>query len=483
MNENIMNNNMLPEEGNLVPAGEDACVYEDMAQMREELERMAMEEDGPVISLPVWLGKQGIHEQRFIREFLREMPLRRWNGVFHSVDGEVQPETIRHMIYRMVSPFVSRNTDRIVTSLYTGLTLAAMTPPPAQEWGKIHVANGTIRLMLSTDPDGGDRRVEVSFTPEKEFCTSRLPIEYRERTETPMQWFYYLAELLEELDVDTLQEYLGYMLIPTNKAQKMLFILGKGGEGKSVLGTVLRELFGSALWFGSIQKMETNRFARADLAGKLAMIDDDMQMEALTQTGTLKSMVTATGKMDVERKGQQSTQEDMFCRFLCLGNGTLSALHDRTNGFYRRQIILRTKERPRHRVDDPYLSDRLLQEKEGIFLWILAGLVRLLENDFRFTISDSARTNLQEAWRDANNILDFLREGDRLTYDPEGSITSHRLCILYRKWCEDNGLKPLSDTALITYLKENARKYSVEYSRSIPEDGKKLRGFRGVRGI
>ena len=79
--------------------------------------------------------------------------------------------------------------------------------------------------------------------------------------------------------------------------------------------------------------------------------------------------------------------------------------------------------------------------------------------------------------------VEFLREGDRLTFDPEGSITSRRLCLLYRKWCEDNGLKPLYDAALISYLKENARKYGVEYSRCIPEDGNKLRGFRGMRMI
>ena len=41
-------------------------------------------------------------------------------------------------------------------------------------------------------------------------------------------------------DILTLQEYLGYCLIPSTKGQKMLIITGKGGEGKSRIGLVMR---------------------------------------------------------------------------------------------------------------------------------------------------------------------------------------------------------------------------------------------------
>ena len=55
-------------------------------------------------------------------------------------------------------------------------------------------------------------------------------------------------------------------------------------------------------------------------------------------------------------------------RFLCFGNGALNALHDKSDGFFRRQIMLTTKGRPAGRADDPFLVDKLLREKEGIFL-------------------------------------------------------------------------------------------------------------------
>lgn len=42
------------------------------------------------------------------------------------------------------------------------------------------------------------------------------------------------------------------------------------------------------------------------------MIDDDMRLEALKQTNYIKAIVTAKGKMDLERKGKQSYQGFMY---------------------------------------------------------------------------------------------------------------------------------------------------------------------------
>ena len=89
-----------------------------------------------------------------------------------------------------------------------------------------------------------------------------------------------------------MQEYLGYCLLPVTKAQKMLLMVGKGGEGKSRVGLIFREIFGDSMNTGSLQKVETNRFARADLEYKLVLVDDDMRMEALPSTNNIKSIVT-----------------------------------------------------------------------------------------------------------------------------------------------------------------------------------------------
>ena len=46
------------------------------------------------------------------------------------------------------------------------------------------------------------------------------------------------------------------------------------------------------------------------------MIDDDMDMNALPKTNYIKTIVTAEAKLDLERKGVQSYQRDIYARFL-----------------------------------------------------------------------------------------------------------------------------------------------------------------------
>ena len=54
----------------------------------------------------------------------------------------------------------------------------------------------------------------------------------------------------------------------------MLMLIGKGGEGKSRIGVVMNAIFGLNMNTTSIQKVENSRFARADLEGKLLMLDE-----------------------------------------------------------------------------------------------------------------------------------------------------------------------------------------------------------------
>ena len=170
-----------------------------------------------------------------------------------------------------------------------------------------------------------------------------------------------------------------------------MVIKGSGGEGKSQIGAVLSALFGSNMKDGSIGKISENRFARADLEHILLCVDDDMRMEALRQTNYIKSIVTAQGKMDLERKGKQSYQGWMCARLLAFSNGDLQALFDRSDGFYRRQLALTTKEKPADRVDDPDLAKKMKMEIEGIFLWALRDC-----SDWWRTTSSSPRASAPE---------------------------------------------------------------------------------------
>ncbi|HAH78041.1 MAG TPA: DNA primase, partial [Ruminococcaceae bacterium] len=50
------------------------------------------------------------------------------------------------------------------------------------------------------------------------FCLNRIAAEYRPGAPKPELWLKFLNDLLYPEDIPTLQEFLGYCLVPTTKA-------------------------------------------------------------------------------------------------------------------------------------------------------------------------------------------------------------------------------------------------------------------------
>lgn len=264
----------------------------------------------------------------------------------------------------------------------------------------------------------------------------------------------------------------------------MMFIIGNGGEGKSRLGVVLQSIFGQSMMTGSFQRIETDRFFRYNLMDKLLMVDDDMQLNALTSTGYIKNLITSETPIDVEAKGVQSFQTKIYTRFLCFGNGSPKALYDKTDGFARRLIILTTKPKPKNRVDDPFIADGFIEEKDKIFRWIFDGLLRLKQNNFRFTVSQKTKLNIAEALSDNCNITEFLSDKSVVAFGENHQTTGADLYAAYSMWCGDNALTAMKRDSFIGWLKTNQKKFGISYEMNvIDERGNRVRGFKGIKTI
>ena len=420
------------------------------------------------ICLPDWCAGRSLDEEGFCRDFLDLNPLRYVDGAFFSVEGRVPEAQVRKDVYSYLSCYVRSGLSKKLNGLMEILKVVAAGELPVSET-RIHCANGYYNLL------------ESRFVEKMEFCRYRLPVRYNAKAPEPVRWKEFLSQLLEPEDILTLQEYLGYCLLPVTYAQKMLLIVGKGGEGKSRIGVLMHQLLGQCACSGSMAKIESSPFSRADLQHRLVMVDDDLRLEALNTTNHIKSIITAEQPMDLEKKGQQSYQGWLHCRFLAFGNGNLRALHDRSIGFFRRQLILSAKERPVGRADDPFLSKRLADELEGILLWCIQGLERLLENDLKFTLSRRTRENILDAIREGNNVVDFLKSQGYFRFDPQGESSSRQLYNRYQDWCGDNMLSSLPATTFTTALIQYGGPYGVTYSNKIRFGDKYVRGFRGIR--
>ena len=184
---------------------------------------------------PDWYNGKKIDEVQFGRSFLEQWLLKCVNGTLYTLDGPVEDESeIKQRILENIEEYVTSGLSKKVTNILETIQLLAFSGPFPIEQDCIHLQNGVYHL-----PDG-------TFQESRLFCQNRLPVKYVPKAPAPDRWLTFLHELLDDADIPTLQEYLGYCLIPSTKGQKMMLIVGKGGEGKSRIGLVLKRLMGDA---------------------------------------------------------------------------------------------------------------------------------------------------------------------------------------------------------------------------------------------
>ena len=422
----------------------------------------------PAPAAPAWWNGKKLDTTAFCREYLKSHDIRCINGAFFTPDGYCQTEDIKAEIYGLIKDYVRNFPAQTAGNIVENLKIEAKSKELLVDENLIHFANGTYNASTCLKTD------------EKLFCRNRLPVDYTGVTaKAPEHWMRFVNELLEPEDVKTLQEFMGYCMIPSTRAQKMLLIIGNGGEGKSRIGVVMRAILGDNMNYGSIPKLETNSFARADLEHKLLMVDDDMRMENLPTTNNLKTLITAEGPMDLEKKGVQSYQGLVYCRLMAFSNGFLRSANDDSYGFFRRQLILMTKPRPKDRVDDPFLSEKLIAERDMIVIWALAGLYRLREHNFQFTVSAKSRAAIRAAMDEANNIVSCLRSEGTFVFGPEYETSSKDLYWIYKCWCEDNAVETFDKLRVIGYLRAHAHEFGLTYAL-VKDNNGRVRGFKGI---
>ena len=273
---------------------------------------------------PAWFKKGFFNESLFCDDFLSIHQLLYSNGAFFTPDGRmVDPMPLRCEIFEMMREYVGANLAKKVTNVVDVLKLAAQVEdfPPVTD--RIALANGTLYL------DG-------TFQEGKpEIVRNRLPVKYDPKAAQPVHWLRFLSDLLYPEDIPTVQEFIGYCLIPSNKGQRMMVIKGSGGEGISRRSAwCCPRLFGCNMKDGSIGKISENRFARADLE-HILLCDGRRYADGSPATDQLCQVHRdRTGARWIwRRKGKQSYQGWMYARLLAFSNGDLQALYDRTRRF------------------------------------------------------------------------------------------------------------------------------------------------------
>ena len=414
-------------------------------------------------------NKIKIDEDRYCIYKSNQLGIRTINGRILTINGELEENRLENLVYTDIKRYINQDLAPRTKKLVSAIKIQSYSPEITPD-GNIHLANGVYNVSSR------------NFENKKLWCVNRLNVSYNASASCPTKWIGFLNDLLEADDIITLQEFLGYCLIPSTKAQKMLLIVGAGGEGKSVIGDVITALLGADnISADKLHQLQENRFKIANCENKLLFLDDDLKFKALEDTGEIKTIVTG-GRTTIERKGSQGYDVKLYSRILCFGNGSISSLYDHSDGFYRRQIIIKTKPKNVSRIDNPYLSDDIIStELEGVLLWCLSGLHRLLDHNFKISVSQASIKALEESKTSVLNVMEWIKQTDEVQFNADYEETSIDIYGEYCNWCYNNALTPLKNKTVLGYLKDHAQELNIRFDFNLVKGGKRARGFKGIR--
>lgn len=300
--------------------------------------------------------------------------------------------------------------------------------------------------------------------------TVQLNVEYNPQVDCP-QFKKFLNEVLDCKLIPLVQEIVGYLLTTNTASQKAFVFWRPARTGKSTLLWVVEYLLLGKKNVSNIPWQEIgDKFKTAELLGKLANVFSDLPSKSIDDTGIFK-VVTGEDYLMAEKKNKNPFKFKPFARLVFSCNELPRNYVDRTEGFYRRLIIVPFNRQIEKSKIDKALKYKFQREKEGILNWVLEGLKRLYENNFEFSENELTDGVKKEYKRENNNVISFVEECCEL----DGLFSCSRIEIYeaYKEFCVEAGLKALSQ---IKFNKELEGNFNITRSRS-----GKLRLWNGVR--
>jgi putative DNA primase/helicase len=298
--------------------------------------------------------------------------------------------------------------------------------------------------------------------------TVQLPVVWRPGA-TCAAFDAFLAQVLHEDDVPRMWEIIGYAMMSGNPLQRMFLFTGTGQNGKGALLRTIQCLIGRGNYSSvPIHELSEDRYAAADLHGKLANICGDIDATYIENTGLLKQ-VAGGDTIRAQRKYGQPFEFEPWCSFFYSAN-EIPRSADSTIGFSRRfEVIDFARYVEKDLAVEPAIQSA--ESLEGIAVRAVAALRDLMaRGEFMSTASGRRAKTAFEG--QSNPVQRWLRE---CCYPAEdGWETRADLWVSYTKWETDERLRGIARSRFYDRLRQ------LE-ALGIRESA--LHGVRGFRGL
>lgn len=396
-----------------------------------------------------------------------------YDGLLYDRTGEIISKSdCESQIYKILKILnVGTNLAVRTRNIVNAIRLEAYTDHIDCPQNMIAYQNGALFINLQNG--------EISIADEDVFSIHRFNcnVDPNNPVKPPTRFLEWVNSLIHDYDIAGFQEYLGYCLLPTTKLQKAMILIGRGQEGKSRIGLILHYLFGRSCQTTKIDYFENNQFAMPSAENKLVLFQDDLKREKLPSTETFKSMVSAEIPMQAEKKGENAYSFQPYARWVVCSNAPLSSLYDTGYAFFRRLYVIRVKNRPPDRKDDPDYFKPMQDEMDGIFLWMLQGLQRLIKNGWKLSVSQESEELVEEQQDQEDSAVAFVKS--EILFGENLSIPGEDLYRAYVSYCSKNHAVARKRAHLFQFFNEQLDNLKIKQDHHLGEK-RSLTGYKGM---
>jgi putative DNA primase/helicase len=184
-----------------------------------------------------------------------------------------------------------------------------------------------------------------------------------------------------------------------------------------------------------------DRFSPSELYGKLLNTFSDLPSTPIEGASMFKSVVSGDA-ITVERKNRDSFSFIPTIKLLFSTNAMPQNINEKNDGFYRRLLIIRFLKQVETGKIITDLAEQLKDENDGIFLWGIKGLRRLINNNFQFSSASAIDEEVGKYKLNQNSALLFVDEECQL--GSYYSILREDFYTFYEDYCKASGLKAFS---------------------------------------
>lgn len=242
-----------------------------------------------------------------------------------------------------------------------------------------------------------------------------------------------------------MEELAGHCLFRSNaEFQYIWFLIGRGGNGKSVFMHALRAMLGE----GNVTSMQpeamATQFQGSLVAGKLAVLSDDASSNEIgaSLAATLKRY-SAGNTVHSDVKGKDGFDFQPYAKIV-LSYNKFPRVRDLDYGFERRlqAVPFPHTFRRGEEGNDPYILQKLTTEDASERLLVLAvrGLERFLGNGGP-TYSEKGEAEKRDIREESDSVAAWI-SGECITSDQLDGQTVSMTYGKYKDWCTENGEMP-----------------------------------------